>query len=215
MAKISRWLPLTALAGLAIGGGLWLGLAGPSEEPAALPATADAPLPGGTTDAQIAGSLADDIKRAALLQRPEVLDYQARLTFVGDYQIFIKSAAELSEEERRKRAAALAKEIDRREAAGELALSEALLMQVGLVQAEGGDEAAQKARADALLARYQALSAEREAQAKTPDERFSRYKSEEKRIVDEVMALDSIPDGLSRDQYLRQRLQEAREQAYQ
>lgn len=214
MAKISRWLPLTALAGLAIGGGLWLGLAGPREEPAALPATADAPRPGGT-DAQIAGSLADDIKRAALLQRPEVLDYQARLTFVGDYQIFIKSAAELSEEERRKRAAALAKEIDRREAAGELALSEALLMQVGLVQAEGGDEAAQKARADALLARYQALSAEREAQAKAPDARFSRYKSEEKRIVDEVMALDSIPDGLSRDQYLRQRLQEAREQAYQ
>ncbi|MDC7826106.1 hypothetical protein PQS90_13190 [Pseudomonas sp. BLCC-B13] len=214
MAKISRWLPLTALAGLAIGGGLWLGLAGPSEEPAALPATADAPLPGGT-DAQIAGSLADDIKRAELLQRPEVLDYQARLTFAGDYQIFIKSAAELSEEERRKRAAALAKEIDRREAAGELALSEALLMQVGLVQAEGGDEAAQKARADALLARYQALSAAREAQAKAPDARFSRYKSEEKRIVDEVMALDSIPDGLSRDQYLRQRLQEAREQAYQ
>ncbi|WP_278957163.1 hypothetical protein [Aquipseudomonas alcaligenes] len=214
MAKISRWLPLTALAGLAIGGGLWLGLAGPREEPTAPPATADAPLPGGT-DAQIAGSLADDIKRAALLQRPEVLDYQARLTFAGDYQIFIKSAAELSEEERRKRAAALAKEIDRREAAGELALSEALLMQVGLVQAEGGDEAAQKARADALLARYQALSAEREAQAKAPDARFSRYKSEEKRIVDEVMALDSIPDGLSRDQYLRQRLQEAREQAYQ
>ncbi len=214
MAKISRWLPLTALAGLAIGGGLWLGLAGPSEEPAALPATADAPLPGGT-DAQIAGSLADDIKRAEVLQRPEVLDYQARLTFAGDYQIFIKSAAELSEEERRKRAAALAKEIDRREAAGELALSEALLMQVGLVQAEGGDEAAQKARADALLARYQALSAAREALAKTPDARFSRYKSEEKRIVDEVMALDSIPDGLSRDQYLRQRLQEAREQAYQ
>ena len=170
---------------------------------------------GGTTDAQIAGSLADDIKRAELLQRPEVLDYQARLTFAGDYQIFIKSAAELSEEERRKRAAALAKEIDRREAAGELALSEALLMQVGLVQAEGGDEAAQKARADALLARYQALSAAREAQAKAPDARFSRYKSEEKRIVDEVMALDSIPDGLSRDQYLRQRLQEAREQAYQ
>ena len=123
--------------------GLWLGLAGPSEEPAALPATADAPLPGGT-DAQIAGSLADDIKRAELLQRPEVLDYQARLTFAGDYQIFIKSAAELSEEERRQRAAALAEEIDRREAAGELALSEALLMQVGLVQAEGGDEAAQK-----------------------------------------------------------------------
>ena len=79
MAKISRWLPLTALAGVAIGGGLWLGLAGPSEKPAALPATADAPLPGGTTDAQIAGSLADDIKRAALLQRPGAILSRAQL----------------------------------------------------------------------------------------------------------------------------------------
>jgi hypothetical protein len=214
MAKITRWLPLTALAGLAIGGGLWLGLGGSAEEPGPLPPAADAALPDGA-HSQSAGSLADDVKRAALLQTPEVLDYQARLKFAGDYQIFIKGAAALSEEERRQRAAALAREIERREAAGELALSEALLMQVGLVQAEGGDEAAQKARADALLARYQALSAAREAQAKAPDVRFSRYKSEEKRIVDEVMALDSIPDGLSRDQYLRQRLQEAREQTYQ
>lgn len=214
MAKISRWLPLTALAGLAIGGGLWLGLAGPSEEPAALPATADAPRPGGA-DARSADNLTDEVKHSALSQAPEVQDYQARLKFAGDYQLFIKSAAELSETERHQRAAVLAKEIDRREAGGELALSEALLMQVGLAQAEGGDEAAQKARADALLARYQALSAAREAQSKAPDARFSRYKSEEKRIVDEVMALDSIPDGLSRDQYLRQRLQEAREQSYQ
>lgn len=108
MAKISRWLPLTALAGLAIGGGLWLGLAGPREARSAARHRRCAAA-GDTTDAQIAGSLADDIKRAALLQRPEVLDYQARLTFVGDYQIFIKSAAELSEEERRQRAAALAR----------------------------------------------------------------------------------------------------------
>ena len=50
--------------------------------------------------------------------------------------------------------------------------------------------------------------------AKAPDARFSQYKSEEKRIVDEVLTLQTIPDGLSRDQYLRQRLQEAREQAY-
>ena len=90
-----------------------------------------------------------------------------------------------------------------------------MLLQIGLAQAEGGDEAAQKARADALVARYQALSQEREARNKTSDARFTRYKSDEKRIVEEVMALDSIPDGLSRDQYLRQRLQEAREQAYQ
>ncbi|WP_256203180.1 hypothetical protein, partial [Pseudomonas sp. ML96] len=153
--------------------------------------------------------------RPALQDDPAVQGYQARLQFAADYQGFVKGAAELSEAERHQRAATLAKEIDRREAAGELALSEALLLQVGLAQAEGGDEQAQKSRADALVARYQALSAAREAQAKAPDARFNRYKSDEKRIVEEVMAMDSIPDGLSRDQYLRQRLQEAREQAYQ
>src|SRR5690606_10349561 len=152
---------------------------------------------------------------AALLGDTAVQGYQARLRFAADYRGFIAGASELDEAERRRRAAALAREIDRREAAGELALSEALLLQIGLAQAEGGDEAAQKARADALVARYQALSRSREEKARAPDARFSQYKSEEKRIVEEVMALDSIPDGLSRDQYLRQRLQEAREQAYQ
>ncbi|MDG9923353.1 MULTISPECIES: hypothetical protein [unclassified Pseudomonas] len=213
MTKLPSWLLLSGLATLAIGGGLWLGLAGSETAPA------DAPLPPApVANAGAAnGSPAplDPATRQALRNNPAVQNYQARLQFGADYQSFIKSAAELGEAERRQRAAALAKEIDRREAAGELALSEALLLQVGLAQAEGGDEEAQKARADALVARYQALSQAREARNKTPDARFTQYKSDEKRIVDEVLSLDSIPDGLSRDQYLRQRLQEAREQAYQ
>lgn len=208
MSRIPRWLPLTTLAGLAIGAGLWLGLAASQDTPAPATPVAAPPLPGGD-------ALADAERREALLQSPAVRDYQARLGFASDYRSFIEGAATLGEEERRRRAAALAREIDQREAAGELALSEALLLQVGLAQAEGGDEAAQKARADALVARYQALSAKREAQAKAPDARHTRYKAEEQRIVEEVLALDSIPEGLSRDQYLRQRLQEAREQAYQ
>jgi hypothetical protein len=64
--------------------------------------------------------------------------------------------------------------------------------------------------------RYQALSAEREARlAQRRDPNFERYKAEERRIVEDVLALQDIPDGLSRDQYLRQRLQEARERSYQ
>jgi hypothetical protein len=35
----------------------------------------------------------------------------------------------------------------------------------------------------------------------------------EREIVAEVMGMTSIPDGLSRDEYLRRRLQQAREQA--
>ena len=209
MSRIPRWLPLTTLAGLAIGAGLWLGLAASQDTPAPAAPTAAPPAPAD------AGALADAERREALLHSPAVRDYQARLGFASDYRSFIEDAASLDEEERRRQAEALAREIDRREAAGELALSEALLLQVGLAQAEGGDEATQKARADVLVARYQALSATREAQAKAPDARHTRYKAEEQRIVEEVLALDSIPEGLSRDQYLRQRLQEAREQAYQ
>ena len=213
MASIKTRLLISGLAALAIGGGLWLGLAGSESNPG------DTPRPAAPASDATAGNSAsapiDPATRQALLNDPAVQGYQARLQFGADYQSFIKSAAELSEAERRQRAAALAKEIDRREAAGELALSEALLLQVGLAQAEGGDEDAQKARADALVARYQALSQAREARNKTSDARFTQYKSDEKRIVDEVLNLDSIPDGLSRDQYLRQRLQEAREQAYQ
>ena len=213
MAKITYRLLVAGLAGLAVGGGLWLGLAGSDLDTDRPAATAATSLPGGSKDDE--GTALDPSAQRALLDTPAVQDYQARLQFGADYQGFIQSAAELDAVQRRQRAAALAREIDRREAAGELALSEALLLQVGLAQAEGGDEEAQKARADALVARYQALSQEREARNKAPDARFSQYKSDEKRLVDEVLSMDSVPDGLSRDQYLRQRLQEAREQAYQ
>ncbi|HSX71505.1 MAG TPA: hypothetical protein VLF16_11290, partial [Pseudomonas sp.] len=191
----------------------WLGLAGSGRTPADAPAPSAPLANAGAANGRPAPL--DPAARQALLNDPAVQGYRARLQFGADYQSFIKTSADLDEAQRRQRAAALAKEIDRREAAGELALSEALLLQIGLAQAEGGDEAAQKARADALVARYQALSQAREARNRTSDARFSQYKSDEKRIVEEVMALDSIPDGLSRDQYLRQRLQEAREQVYQ
>lgn len=214
MTKTTSRLLVAALAGLAAASGLWLGLGHSSTEAEPAPAAmATTPVP--PTDASGEAARLDKNAQLALLKAPAVQGYQAHLQFAADYQGFIKSAANLEQAQRQQRAAALAREIDRREAAGELALSEALLLQVGLAQAEGGDEEAQKARADALVARYQALSQAREAKDKTPDPRFVQYKNEEKRIVDEVLSMGSIPDGLSRDQYLRQRLQEAREQAYQ
>ncbi|WP_068828869.1 hypothetical protein [Pseudomonas sp. BMS12] len=204
------------LAALAAGaGGAWLGYAS-LNDPAPLPSAAS-----NSTDTQqtppSTASAPDSSPdaRQQLLVSPAVQNYQARLRFAADYQDFLQKAAELDAKERQRQAKALAEEIDRREAAAELALSEALLLQLGLAQAEGGDEETQKARADQLVARYQALSQQREAQRKAPDARFSQYKADEKRIVDEVLSMGSIPDGLSRDQYLRQRLQEAREQAYQ
>lgn len=214
MAKHRQRLLLIALTGLAIGAGAWLGLPGDEQAPApATPVSADSAS--ATASAKLARATADTAERDALLASPAVQDYQARQRFAADYQAFIQGAASLDAEERLRQAEALAAEVERREAADELALSEALLLQLGLAQAEGGDEQTQKARAEALVARYQALSQRREARQQAPDARFEQYKSEEKRIVDEVLDMQSIPDGLSRDEYLRQRLQEARERAYQ
>jgi hypothetical protein len=41
---------------------------------------------------------------------------------------------------------------------------------------------------------------------------FQLYKVREGQIVAEVMSLQTIPNGLSRDEYLRRRLQTEREQ---
>lgn len=151
-----------------------------------------------------------------LLAAPQVRQQQQRLAFHNRYRDFIERAAELDAAARAAEVRDLEQGIETLEQQGELALSEALLLQLALIKADTQDEAAQKARGEALIRRYQALSAEREAaQAQRPNPQFERYKAEERRIVEEVMALQNVPDGLSRDQYLRQRLQEARERSYQ
>lgn len=141
--------------------------------------------------------------------------YEKRLAFHSAYRAFFKAAPDLPSEEREKQAERLAEEVQSHEQSGELAASESLVLQIALIQASGGDEEEQKARANALLQRYKARSDALEKKlAAQPSPQFDHYKQEEKRIVAEVLAMQSIPDGLSRDEYLRQRLQQAREQAY-
>ncbi|MDP9940414.1 hypothetical protein [Ectopseudomonas alcaliphila] len=150
-----------------------------------------------------------------LLARPEVQQQELRLDFHRRYRGFIEHAMDLDSSSREAQAQALSEGVDALERRGELALSEALLLQIALIKAVSQDENEQKRRAEALIKRYQAISAEREAKlAQQSDPNFDRYKAEEKRIVEEVLGLQNIPDGLTRDQYLRQRLQEARERNY-
>ncbi|MEE1894460.1 hypothetical protein V0R51_16225 [Pseudomonas otitidis] len=147
---------------------------------------------------------------------PALVDaYSKRLAFDSEYRGFFDKASELPEAEREAEAERLRKGLEEREARGELAASESLMLQIALIQATESDPEEQKNRANALLRRYQEASEAREkARAQQPSPQFKRYKQDEKRIVEEVMALEAIPDGLSRNEYLRQRLQEAREQAY-
>ncbi|MCE5363547.1 hypothetical protein [Pseudomonas anguilliseptica] len=160
-------------------------------------------------------SIPTEAQLQALLQNPAVKNQEQRLAFHQAYRSFVSGAAELSPAQRESQAQALREQIETYEQRSELAMSESLLLQLGLIQLTTYDEQAQKDQATALVARYKAISAEREAKSATPSAEFQRYKVDEKRIVEEVLSMDSIPDGLSRDEYLRQRLQQAREQHYQ
>lgn len=179
------------------------------------PAAPSVPAPQADAGAPLSGTApTSPAQQQQLLLAPQIKEQEQRLLFHAAYRTFFADAHNLSESERNRQADALRADIERYEQRNELASSEALLLQLGLIQATVSDEATQKAQAAALMERYQARTTARQAMTQ-PDERFLRYKEDEKRIVSEVMAADSVPDGLSRDQYLRQRLQEARERAYQ
>ncbi|AVO55509.1 hypothetical protein [Ectopseudomonas mendocina] len=187
----------------------------PSTESTEPPATLEAPIPQ-AADSDEPDPIAANSEQQQLLNSPQARDLERRLAFQNQYRSFVQQAGQPEHAARQSEAERLSKRIDTLEAQGELALSEALLMQLGLIRATESDEATQKMKAQRLIERYQQISAEREARlAAQPDPNFERYKAEEKRIVEEVLALQSIPDGLSRDEYLRQRLQEARERSFQ
>lgn len=197
----------TGLVVLAVASTLYWRLPSDTQASAAAAPTSSAESPVTTSPS--------DVEQQALLQNPAVQAQEQRLAFHQAYRSFASRAAELSPEQRATQAQALREQIESYEQRSELAMSESLLLQLGLIKLTTENEQAQKDQAAALVARYQALSAEREAKAAQPSAEFQRYKSDEKRIVEEVLRMDSFPEGLSRDEYLRQRLQQAREQHYQ
>lgn len=92
-----------------------------------------------------------------------------------------------------------------------MSAGEVFLLRAGLIRATEPDERQQAAQIRALKERYERDSRQRSAQAQS-DPMFDLYKVREREIVAEVMSLQTIPGGLSRDEYLRRRLQAEREQ---
>ena len=108
----------------------------------------------------------------------------------------------------------LTQDIDRREQNRELSGDEAMMMRVGLIQVAVKDPRERVVQIREVIdrhtqqtaARQRALLAQQQRDAKLKD-----YKAQEARIVSEVLAMQSYPNGMSRDDYLRQRLQDARD----
>lgn len=156
---------------------------------------------------------------------PEARADQSRLAFERQARAFLRDAPRLDDATRMARARALSQDVDRREQNRELSGDEATMMRVGLIQVAVKDPRERVIQIQEVIdrqrektaARQRALLAQqqRDAQAllarQQRDAQLREYKAQEARIVSEVLAMDSYPDGLSRDAYLRQRLQAARD----
>ncbi|CAN7258341.1 hypothetical protein LJR143_001035 [Pseudoxanthomonas sp. LjRoot143] len=154
---------------------------------------------------------------ASLQATPEAQAHRDRQRFEADAKDFFAHAASLRAVERSERADALTRQIDRYEAQGGLSAGEAVLLRTALVKATVDDPGRQAAEVAAIADRYRAHADQRMAAfaaQQANDPRFQSYKTREAQVVAEVMAMTSVPAGLTRDQYLRQRLQEERERAY-
>ncbi|QSP94917.1 hypothetical protein LPB19_00370 [Marinobacter salinisoli] len=151
------------------------------------------------------------LEQQQLLQAPETLTFARQLEFQGDVRAFFQQADRLTMEELTAQAAALKAQLTDYEEADQVTAAEALLVRIAIAKLEYPDEAEQKAAAEALIEHYQAESdARHQAWLAEPKPRFEAYKRQEKQIVEEVMGMQSIPGGLDRSEYLRQRLQQAR-----
>lgn len=144
---------------------------------------------------------------------PGPVDVHERARFNERAREFFAHAPALSAEEAQQRAADLSQELSRIEQAGGLSAGETFLLRAGLIQATVADEQEKKTQIRALKERYAVDTRQRNAlAAEQSDPMFQLYKVRESQIVAETLTLQVIPNGLSRDEYLRRRLQAEREQ---
>ena len=155
--------------------------------------------------------------KAALATTPEALAYRSRQQFEQETRNFLRDAPNMDDNTRNTRALALSREINQREQRREFSAGEAIMLRIGVIQAAVEDESERIRQVQMLISRYRAQNAARERAFQTKqrqDAQFQQYKAQEARIVSEILAMQYYPDGMGRDDYLRQRLQEARETIY-
>ncbi|QWP76001.1 hypothetical protein J5226_20725 [Lysobacter sp. K5869] len=153
----------------------------------------------------------------SMLATPQGRQFQQRRQFQDEAKRFFSDAKTLGPAERERRAQTLRAQIDRYEQADELSAGETMLLRVGLIQATVPDEAQQALMVQRLAQQYRAQARAREqawVEQQAHDPKFQAYKRSEAQIVAETLKMQRFPDGLTRDEYLRRRLQAERERIY-
>ncbi|WP_193166375.1 hypothetical protein [Microbulbifer hainanensis] len=148
---------------------------------------------------------------AALLDNPRVQTYfdrEREKQALADY--FSGGNSGLSDEQ-------VWQLIEGIEGEGRILAYEALALKLEWLERNSDSQAEFEQASQALVEEYRSRSLQ-SAQAYDPYEQvpgFAAYKAEEQRIVAEVQKMDAFPQGTTRQEYLRQRLREARERLLQ
>ena len=183
---------------------------GPTTDTTAKTGTAPANIPPTTTDS--ADVLSE--RQMQLLEDPRVMRFSQDLEFQAQVSDFFDQAGQMSAEERAQRAEEIESRLKEYQAEGKVSGSEALLLRLALVRTVEPDPQQQEAESRALIQEYQREAEQHMAQWRNRNQpEFDRYKQQERSIVEEVMAMETIPGGMERNEYLRQRLQQARSEA--
>lgn len=182
----------------------------PTTDTTAKTGTAPADIPPATTDS--ADVLSE--RQMQLLEDPRVMRFSRDLEFQAQVSDFFDQAGQMSAEERAQRAEEIESRLKDYQAEGKVSGSEALLLRLALVRTVEPDPQQQEAESRALIQEYQREAEQHMAQWRNRNQpEFDRYKQQERSIVEEVMAMETIPGGMERNEYLRQRLQQARSEA--
>ncbi|UDL04205.1 hypothetical protein [Marinobacter sp. CA1] len=217
-------MPLTALALAGCGSALLLAWAWNTESPAPLAGETSASTPASATTAPAASTAAGaqppqlpdqplTPQQQALLNDPRTQALGDRLAFQDRVRSLFDQADTLTDRQRQQQAAAVRQQLADYEQVGEVSAPEALMVKLALLNLTEADPEQRKRQAQTLVNHYrQQGEQQRQAWASQPTPQFDQYKTQERAIVAEVMAMESFPGNLTRDQYLRQRLQQAREQ---
>jgi hypothetical protein len=138
--------------------------------------------------------------------------YEARVKFHERVRAYFTDPSSIPATQRRAHAEALEDDVIRYESRGELSADEARLLRLELARTSVTDAAERDALIAAIHREYEQATQSRLAQWESQrDPNFEVYKVREAEVVAGVMQMTEIPGGLSRDEYLRQRLQQERE----
>jgi hypothetical protein len=205
---------LAAAAGAALlAGGVWL--ARRTEAPSAEPPAALSPAPPSATTTQAPATRDEREPRPDLesADPPALARYREEIAFGDAVRAFFDGYRELDESEREARAEELLGQIDARERDGRILPQEALMLRLGILRATVDDPAVLDSESRQLVEDYRAR-AEQAAANRVPDPRDEQYQTRQAEIAREVMALEEIPGGVPREEYLRERLRELRLEVY-